>query len=114
MSTNELPPTFCVTCRGTAGWYCTDPTHEHRVATRVRTLAETTSNTEQAVARAAEQSHLVALAERDALTAQVKALTAQRDEAVRLLRVAMPAVPKPADIERWYSDRRALLRGVDQ
>jgi len=46
-----------------------------------------TGNTEQAITRTAEQSHIVALAERDALTAQVEALTAQRDEMLALLRI---------------------------
>ena len=69
-------------------------------------------NVEQAITRTAEQSHLTALAERDALAAQVEALTAQRDEAVRLLRLGRPDVGQWT--AEWYDARNVLLRGVDQ
>jgi len=105
-----------------------------------------TSNTEQAITRTAEQSHLTALAERGALTAQVEALTetvarrdaeldrtnarwldlraevetltAQRDEAVRLLEVNIAtfevAPTSPSVLLVAMGQAAALLRGVER
>lgn len=79
-------------------------------------LSFPTGNTEQAITRTAEQSHLTALAERDALAAQVEALTAQRDEAVRLLQHASgPShILAPKAQGEWLDRADALMRGVDQ
>lgn len=73
-----------------------------------------TGNTNHTVTRTAEQSHLVALAERDDLAARLEATEARLAEAERLLRHAMPSDPAPKDIERWYADRRAFLNGGDR
>lgn len=53
-------------------------------------------------------------AERDALAARVEALTAQRDEAVRLLRQAMAEVSHELHTEPTGDAIDAFLRGVDQ
>lgn len=43
--------TFCETCSGTAGWYCTDPAHEHVPTVRRTTLRPAPSGGETGGAR---------------------------------------------------------------
>ena len=116
--THQIGAPSCMACWGTGKKDSDLTARALMMSGRLYGEIHGTSNTEQAVTRTAEQSHLVALAERDALTAQVEALTAQRDEAVRLLEVniaTFKAAPNPALVLVVAMEQAiALLRGVDQ
>ncbi len=106
--THQIGAPSCMACWGTGKKDPTPVAKALMMSGRLYGEIHGTGTTDQTVTRTAEQSHLVALAERDDLAARLA-------EAERLLADSSLADALSSEAwDQWHEDRDAFLNGRDR